>query len=287
MAARNNGRSRSRASNRGNSRRGSRRGDGTNTGWLYVAGAIVALGFLGFAFWWSNQDSTAKAVDETTLCPVATGPVGQTVILLDLTDPLSPAQHAQLMTWLEKEIDDAPQGTQFTLGVVSDDPTQWGATDPLCKPQTAESASSLTQNARIVEERYQQKFLQPLTENLTMMVRSSGANRSPIMESLQALVSDTPGFITSNLPRRIVMVSDLLQHSDALSFYRGGDWESFRRSPAYQRIGAALVDTDIRIYQVPRPTEGVKDPAVLEDFWIRYFEVQGAHLPRVTRLGDL
>ncbi|WP_157970923.1 hypothetical protein [Pseudogemmobacter bohemicus] len=228
-----------------------------------------------------------RAVDENTLCPAATGPVGETVILLDLTDPLSPAQHAQLMTWLEKEIDDAPQGTQFTLGVVSDDPTLWGATDPLCKPQTAASANNLTQNARIIDERYQQKFLQPLREKLTLMVRSSGAKRSPIMESLQALVSDTPGFITSEVPRRIVMVTDLLQHSDALSFYRGGDWESFRKSPAFQRIGATLVDAEIRIYQVPRPTEGVKDPDVLEDFWTRYFEVQGAHLPRVTRLGDL
>lgn len=38
---------------------------------------------------------------------------------------------------------------------------------------------------------------------------------------------------------------------------------------------------------MPRPLEGVRDPAVLEDFWIRYFERQGAHLPTSKRLGDL
>ncbi|MBU2956805.1 hypothetical protein Q4511_16090 [Paracoccus sp. 1_MG-2023] len=213
--------------------------------------------------------------------------MAETVILLDLTDPLSPAQHTQLLAWLEKEIDDAPRGTQFTMGVVSEDSADWGATSPLCKPQDASSANSFTQNARLIDERYQERFLKPLQSNLSRMVKASGASRSPIMESLQALVTDTPGFVTSNVPRRLVMVTDLLQHSDALSFYSGGDWASFRRSAAYQRMGSTLGGAEVQIYQVPRSAEGVDDPAALEDFWLRYFEVQGAHAPHVKRLGDL
>ncbi|MCE8468066.1 hypothetical protein LZ189_03200, partial [Rhodovulum sulfidophilum] len=140
-----------------------------------------------------------------------------TAVLLDLTDPLSPAQHSQLMAWLEEEIDAAPRGTQFTMGVVSEDHANWGATEPLCKPQTGASANSLTQNARLIDDRYHELFLAPLNARLESMVSASGADRSPIMESLQALVSDSAGFVTFKGDRRIVIVSDLLQHSATLS----------------------------------------------------------------------
>ncbi|WP_045393527.1 hypothetical protein [Falsirhodobacter sp. alg1] len=274
-----------RGSSRG-SRRGASSGGGASTS-LLALGALAVVAALGGAFWWSSKDAATNAIDPQTLCPTPAGPVGMTAILLDLTDPLSPAQHSQLMAWLEDEIDRAPRGTQFTMGVVSQDRAKWGATDPLCKPQDATSANSLTQNARLIDTRYRDRFLDPLKTRLEGMVSASGADRSPIMESLQALVSDSAGFVTFDGPRRIVVVSDLLQHSDVLSFYRGGDWDSFRSSPDYQRIGTTLDGTEVQIYQVPRPTEGVKDPAVLEDFWMNYFERQGSHIPSVKRLGDL
>ena len=252
-----------------------------------VLGAVVIMAALGGAFWWSSTKTAANAVDPQTLCPVATGPIAMTAILLDLTDPLSSAQYSQLMAWLEKEIDDAPRGTQFTMGVVSQDLVVGDATDPLCKPQDAFSANSFTQNARLIDKNYHERFLDPLKEHLASMINASGADTSPIMESLQSLVANSPGFVTYTGPRRIVMVTDLLQHSEVLSFYRGGSWEGFRASPAYERISSTLEDADVQIYQIPRPTEGVKNPAVLEDFWVQYFERQGAHAPRVRRLGDL
>lgn len=207
------------------------------------AGAVVLL--LAGGFWWTNQQTALGAVDDQTLCPLATGPVEMRTILLDLTDPLSPAQHSQLMAWIDEEIAAAPRGTQFTMGVVSEDPTKWGATDPLCKPQDAASASALTQNARLVGDRYQERFLAPLKTSLEGMVSATGANKSPIMEGLQALVSDSPGFVTYDGPRRVILVTDLLQNSDVLSFYGGGDWESFEGSPDFQRIGTTLSGAEV------------------------------------------
>ncbi len=282
---------RSRGKGRRSSTRGARRGRGGTKGGLstsvLVIGAIAVMVSLGGGFWWAGRQTALAAVDEKTLCPLASGPVAMTSILLDLTDPLSPAQHSQLMAWLEEEIDAATRGTQFTLGVVSENPENWGATEPLCKPQDAASASALTQNVRLVGDRYRERFLAPLKANLEQMVSASGANSSPIMESLQALVSATPGFVTYEGPRRIVLVTDLLQHSDVLSFYRGGDWESFSNSGDYQRVGATLSNAQVQIYQLPRPAEGIRDMDAVEDFWLRYFERQGAQAPGVKRLGDL
>lgn len=276
-------RTRSRSRRSSPRRRGSRK-SGTV---LLTMGAIFLSASLAGAFWWSGHEAHANAFDKQTLCPIAAGPAAMTAILVDVTDPLSPAQHSQLLARLEKEIDDAPRGTQFTVGLVSEDPANWGASEPLCKPQDAATANSFTQNAALIDQRYQTAFLEPLQLSLSELVSASGANQSPIMESLQTLVAESSDFVTYEGPRRLVLVTDLLQHSDVLSFYRGGNWESFRESRDYQRIGSTLEDTEVIIYQIPRPAEGVSDPAVLEDFWLRYFDRQGARLPIVNRLGDL
>ena len=153
--------------------------------------------------------------------------------------------------------------------------------------QDRDSASALTQNATLIDQRYRTRFIEPLQGRITDLTGISGASQSPIMESLQALVASTPGFVVFDGPRRIVIVSDLLQHSDAMSFYRGGDWDSFHASPAFQRLGSTLAGAEVALLQIPRPGEGVHDPRILDDFWARYFDVQGARLPSVKRLGDL
>ena len=253
----------------------------------YVLGAVAAVGLLGAAVWTMNRTAAEMAVDEATLCPKATGPVAETVMLFDLTDPLSAAQGKQLQQYLEREFAEASVGTQFTMGVVSETAGDWGATAPLCKPRSEKDVSSLTQNVRLVQARYDERFLAPLTANLARMISTSGADSSPIMESLQALVADSPGFLTFAGPRRLILVSDLLQHSDAMSFYRGDDWQSFASSRAFQRLGRTLEGVEVTIFAVPRVVARIRDPAVVEDFWIHYFELQGAGLPKVRSLGDM
>lgn len=254
---------------------------------LAVIAAICVIAVLLMAFLWSEKERQISEVDPNTLCPVSTGPIGMIAILVDVTDPLTLTQYSKLQAWLAKSINDAPRGTQFTLGIVSDNSEKWGTKTALCKPQDAGSADGFTQNAKLIGSRYKSDFLDPLEAQLANMVRASGAKQSPIMESLQTLIAQTPGFVTFSGPRRIILISDLLQHSSVLSFYRGDDWESFSSSAAFQRMGHSLLEAEIEIYQVPRPGEGVKRPEILEDFWLRYFDIQGAHLPKVKRLGDL
>lgn len=271
---------------RNRNRRSSRRSRNSNHTGMKIFGAILALGVIGGAFYWQSRVASEMSMDDMTLCPTL-GPTGMITVLFDLTDPLSSAQAAQLRGRLDHLIDNAPTGTQFTLGIVSSDHDQWGASKPLCKPHSADNVSSLTQNTKLVERRYEKDFLTPLHNRIAQMINASGSATSPIMESLQALVAETHGFITFNGPRQIVVISDLLQNSQAMSFYRGDDWRSFSVSPNFARLGRNLDDAYVTIFKVPRPQEKIRDVAAIDDFWIRYFDLEGAHVPKVVRLGDL
>lgn len=157
-----------RPNRRRNTRRNSRSGESSR--WPYILGAVAAVGLLGAAIFYRNQTEHETAVNPDTLCPLDSGPVEMAAILFDLTDPLTPAQSKQLLARVEKEIADAPIGTQFTMGVVSEAPETWGATAPLCKPRSGQDVSTLTQNVRLVETRYEQRFMAPLHDNIESMI---------------------------------------------------------------------------------------------------------------------
>lgn len=253
----------------------------------YIFLALAALGAIGALFVLQGKTQTEMAIDQTTLCPVETGPIAMTVVLFDLTDPLSTTQSHQLNQFLASEINAADVGTLWSLGVVSDNASLWGAHSPMCKPRSGEDVSSLTQNVRMVQDRYVNKFLNPLKKTIDEMMAATSAKQSPIMEALQAVIADTPNFLTFSGRRKIIIISDLLQNSDAMSFYRGDTWESFSGSASFGELAKTLGGAEVQLYTFSRGVDEPTDRKAVEDFWLRYFDQQGAQLPTSKKLGGL
>jgi hypothetical protein len=121
-----------------------------------------------------------------------------------------------------------------------------------------------------------------VAEALDGLLAAPEADSSPIMEALQRFLAAIPGW--NEAPARVVLVTDLVQHSDVFSFYRGGDWESFRASGAADRLARSLDGVEVAILRFPRPAVS---QATVDDFWVRYLDAQGAARVSPTVLGDL
>ena len=250
--------------------------------WAVVALAILAMVGIGV----SVRTLSPPELDEATLCPKDTGPHAGLFILLDLTDPLGRTERSRLRDLLEQAVADAVPYTLIAVAAVAADPAARGVSFSLCKPLEGEDANELYQNPRLIARRYEEKFKKPFDDMIDGMFEGEGAPRSPIMESLQAGLAETPGFLDAAWPRRIVIASDLLQHSDSFSFYRGDDWRSFEGSTAFGRMAKTLDGVDVEILRLPRAVPGI-DPAAVDDFWVRYFDSSGAESLRVQPIGDL
>lgn len=241
--------------------------------------ALAAFGGIGWALW---RATDGPAIDEASLCP-ETGPAGQLAILLDTTDPVAPAQLRTARAQVERLVTEAPDFTRVSFATVS--PEQGVREESfrsLCKPPS--DASALTGNPRLVAERYDETFLDPVTAHLDALLAIPTAESSPIVEALAEFLAAIPGFRTGEGPREVVLVSDLVQHSDVLSFYRGGDWASFAAAGNVERLSGALDGAEVRILRLPRPEAPAE---VVDDFWVRYLDAQGAARVRTTVLGDL
>lgn len=281
MARRDRKPSRNRVKKRGARR--DRRGS-NNTLWWGVVGASVFLiiGVLAV----SQSLVSQKAIDEHTLCH-SSGPTNATVILLDVTDPLNGTQQARLRTIINNEIAVSDIDTLISMGVVSEYPDRWGAMFSKCKPATGADANSLYENPTLIAERYNREFLRPVGEKIDTTLSSAKENQSPIMEALQALIAGSPDFSNVQGRRKIIVVSDMLQHSENLSFYRGQGWEYFVTQDGEKRFAESLANAEIEIVRIPRVGGNIPPDQLVEGFWTRYFDRQGSRPPSVSSLGDL
>ncbi|MCG6941133.1 MAG: hypothetical protein LJE69_07775 [Thiohalocapsa sp.] len=263
-----------------------RNSDSARKIWGVILAALAAAGLLALVI--ANvRLGGGDAIDMATLCPRA-GPTGAFAVLLDVTDPLTPQQQHRLDQLLRQEVQALPVGTRVTFGLVSPDASIRSDTRlKLCKPLQGSQASSLYQNPALVEARYREGFVDPLHNALTDLLAAPAADSSPIMESIQALIIDAFADLRPTQPKRLVIASDLLQHSDVFSFYRGQRWGDFAQSADYGRLARNLDGVDVTLLQLPRPASAGRQDAAMLGFWREYFEHQGAHAVHRVVIGDL
>lgn len=257
----------------------------SNNNALWIAVIIGCLGLVvGVGFVASNLIEGGK-INEATLCH-SSGATNVTSVLLDLTDPLSTTQQARLKTILANEVEASTEDTMIALGVVSEDPARWGAMFAKCKPASGSDANGLYENPAIIEARYDEEFIKPIQATLQAMLNGDVENQSPIMEALQSLISETPDFTRIRGHRKIIIVSDMLQHSDTLSFYRRQGWDYFADQNGERRLAGNLTGVSVEILRIPRAGK-IPPKEITEGFWTRYFDKQGTRPPLVSSLGDL
>lgn len=249
---------------------------------VLIAVMLVLLAVVFFLL----QSLKPEQRDQTTLCSEKTGITAGLIILLDLTDAITRTQHERLKQIIDKKINDAQVNTLIAVSAVRADLSERGVKFKRCKPRDGSRANELYENPRLIAETYSESFKQPLDEVLEKALAVEGAQQSPIMESLQATLAETPGFLHATYPRRVIIVSDLVQHSSVFSFYRRDNWRKFSRSSDYRRLARNLKDVDIEIWYLPRAKIQI-DVSEVDDFWVNYFEQSGAHSVRTLPLGDL
>ena len=231
---------------------------------LLVVIAVTA----GTLWWWTHQK---PPLDASTMCP-SPGPLGHQVVLIDTTDPLNDAQKAALDLILTRLAEkETPPGYLVSVFVLGEHfKTDAKPLIELCNPGTEQGHSELSENLSQIRRRYRDRFLQPLFAQTEQMLRNQSAKESPILEMLQMVSLNSIARHDVDGPRRLIVLSDLLQNSKPLSMYR--------EIPAYAdfaktdyagktRIGFAGVEVEVWLLQ---NTTGEKQKR-LADFWQRYF----------------
>jgi hypothetical protein len=248
-----------------------------------VFGVALAALIAGFSFVTLRAYQNNPALD-AELCP-ETGAVAQTLVLLDTTDPWPALTQSEVTTRLHDVRDGLKKGELLQLSLL--DPSTMSAKRVFaqCNPGTGADLNEVTGNPRLAHERWASEFDKPLEAALTSAVASGQADSSPIMAAVQRLAVDRLASAKDRaIPTRMIVISDMLEHTQYFSNYRSGaDFAAFKASEASRRFATDLGGAHFETWIVQRP----KEPAPTQDlaaFWASWAQANNGTFERAALL---
>lgn len=221
------------------------------------------------------------ATDPETGCRLDREDPVHTIVLVDQSDPFNATDLEWVRTLLDGEARSLPRHGRLTLVV----PNSASPYDPAqvftgCSPGSAAESNPIFQNPKMIAAAWERKFHAPLMVQADESLRDTVAPSSPLMEAMYTL-ADRPDFQGQVPVRRLILVSDLMQHSPGFSMYKSGaDADAWADSSlADMRAGLEGVEVVARIVprqEYPLPLADVKA------FWRDWFGAAGADYGSVT-----
>ena len=246
-----------------------------------VLAAVLTVGGVYFAVAGKRRD-----LDPVTLCPA--NPDSVAVLLVDVTDPMNPAQRQDFTNQLTVLKNSIPRYGQLTVAKV--DATAEKLLAPVivrCNPGTGSDEDEATGDPAAVQKLWDERFDAPLEKAFAQLTAASGADHSPIMESIQSVnLTELQTPAVKGKPRRLVVVSDLLQNTSESSFYgRLPAPEEFLKNVAFQKARTDLKEIEIELWMLQRPDSAQTQPRALADLWDAIISKQGGNLKRIYNVS--
>ncbi len=215
------------------------------------------------------------AVQASTGCRVDGDVPAHVVLLIDQSDPFRPNDLGWVQALADEEARALPKYGRLTVMTPSaDNPYTPNVLFSACSPGSAAGANPLFQNPRMIEQAWQSKLMKPLLATLEAAMEDKVAPSSPLSEALYA-IADRADFQKDAGARRLVVISDLMQHSEAYSFYKtGADYDAYLASRLAETV-PRLEEVDVVARVVPRQIYDLP-LADVKAFWRAYFTDAGA-----------
>lgn len=236
--------------------------------------AVLVMTGIGATYFYSKTNT--PEIDKNTYCPKS-GVSSVTALLIDATDNLSVQQKQAFLSAFQSLRDSIPLHGRLDLYFIHN--TQESLLKPvvsLCNPGRGAEISELVGNPRHVEQRWREGFGQPLEREISQLLNASPENESPIMESIQSVVlTSLSEPIDRDKPKKIIIVSDLMQHTSNVSLYRGTPViDNIIQNKSFNHMKSDLRNIDINVWMLVR--DNILSRPKLVSLWQRIFAEQGA-----------
>lgn len=229
---------------------------------LFIAGGV------GFSL------SKPPERDPETLC-IDDLPPEHTILVVDKTDPWSGAETGRLRSLILSIRDDIEKDAKLSIFVFNGS-FELGM-EPvfsLCSPGRGEETNWLWGNPRRVHKQFGEMFGQPLTALLDELTTPSRGDVSPILEIIADLVNREE-MSPKVAERRLLFVSDMVQNTATLSFYRRSPTLDDALRYMSEKRFAALKGMEVQVHAVRRHHSQSFINAV-EIFWQAFFAGSGS-----------
>lgn len=245
-----------------------------------VAVFVAVLSLIAFLY--ARSVIGRRVLDDVTLCPAK--PDSLTVLLVDVTDPMTVPQKQDFRNQLDRLTAEIPRYGKFVITKV--DPVSEKLLVPIvtrCNPGVGSDTSDLDGNPAKLDKLHREQFIAPIQDAYDQILSASEASRSPILESIQSInLTEFGSDQGSGVRKRLIVASDLLQNTNELSFYKQlPDSESLLRTQSFSRVRTDLRGVEVDLWMLQRGDSSSSQPRALPELWTEIIDAQGGRLMRV------
>lgn len=225
-------------------------------------------------------------VDSATNCPkneITTYP--STVLLIDQSDPITPSQKRYLIGYIE----DLKRSFSLfeKVAIYPIDSISGGSPTPLferCNPGSPEEANVWFENPEQIREKFEADFSRPFSEAFDRSIADAAAETSPIIETIQSVMSNHS--LDDRITRqRLILISDMLHNVPEYSHYRDGhSYNDFVSSSYSLRTDSNLVGVGVTVVYLWRSGVSPKDVDAHLLFWEEFIRQNGGVLEQVFKV---
>ncbi len=253
-------------------------------GYALILISLIVICISFFAY--SKIKQSYIVLDKLTLCP-ENGPHSYTVVLLDATDSFNSIQQAVIRRQLEEIKLEIPRYGSIELYAVRAIDTQLLNPEiKICNPGTKENINPIIGNPEKIQKRWVNDFSNKLDDIFNRILNLEPANDSPIMQSIQSV--NISAFPLKELPekqKRLIIVSDMLQHTSEYSHYSSDiNFSQFQNTEYFKKIKTNLRNTTIEILYVRRDINRNLQNRKHIQFWQDYFNALNGELTKVIAI---
>ncbi len=252
-------------------------------GKLFLGVGVVLIIVLGFSAYQMNQKVIKR--DSTSMCRVDNKIARETALVIDATDSFSNSQALLVKKELESLLENALTDERFTLYVlgkeIDDNPDRF----TVCNPGDGRDKSELTSNKRRLRQKWEELFFGRIVDAVDELTGEHHSNQSPILEMMK-LVSIKSMYKSKAEEKRIVIISDMLQHTRRYSHYKTTpDFFNFNATPYSIEQKPQLSDVDVEILYLIRGKDILRQNRGHISFWEQHVSTAGGLITRVKTIN--
>lgn len=235
-----------------------------------------------------NSAYAAEKINLKTLCP-ASGSKGQTILLIDTTDPLAPVAQARLKQLL-KGFGDSDNEHYLQLAHelivyrLKSSIADIGKPLRVCNPGNPEERTTTDDllDSPIQAKKKWRAFELKRRSALPPSDKQIAGSQSPLLESISLVIArhvPSLGVGKQRIPTRLILFSDMLQNSDLLSHYKAlPNMKALKNLTGYAEMDSDLMGVDVWLFYVRRT--GVEQMQTPKHYywWTQAIEFFGGRL---------
>lgn len=249
---------------------------------------LLGLGFFivaVFAVYVIQLKQSVVNRDKITQCRLDGKIARETALVIDATDSFSATQSILVKKEIEAMLETSVVDEKITLFVLGENVSDNIDRFSICNPGDGSDKSELTSNKRMLRQKWEALFYQRVVDAVDNLTGEHNARQSPILEMVK-FVSVKTMYDSSALEKRIIIVSDMLHHTQEYSQYRQKpDYKSFEGTSYALGQKPYLSGVDTTILYLVRPQDMVRQNRGHIRFWESYVAANGGIISRVKTIN--